>query len=159
MNHQRAIRQSLNRADASLVQTAFFVLLQMNISNRNRHCIHPRFTGELRRFIRIGTGRILSARIAHKSDLAFTRNPCRMRQCRNGSGFIDILRQRLARAVKHQRGKTAVQRLLAFLKRIAMIKMRHHGHRSRFGQMTEHFSQNRQRRMRPARGASLQNHR
>jgi hypothetical protein len=73
-------------------------------------------------------------------------------------GLRDVLRQRLARAVEHQRGEAAVERLAAFVDGVAVVEMgddRHHA----LGQVPEHRAQDRQRRMRPAGRPGLQDDR
>jgi hypothetical protein len=67
--------------------------------------------------------------------------------------------ERLARTVEHQRGEAAVERLAAFLEGVAVIEMGDDRNGRVFGQMTEHLAKDRQRRVRPARRAGLQDHR
>jgi ATP-dependent Clp protease ATP-binding subunit ClpA len=67
--------------------------------------------------------------------------------------------ERLARTVEHQRGEAAVERFAAFLEGVAVVEMGDDRHGRVFGQMAEHLAQHRQRRVRPARRAGLQDHR
>ena len=76
----------------------------------------------------------------------------------NRGGLVDVLLQRLARAVEHQRREPAVERDLAFLKRITVVQMGDHWDRGVLGQVTEHLAQNGQRRVFAAAGAGLQDH-
>jgi hypothetical protein len=67
--------------------------------------------------------------------------------------------ERLARTVEHQRGKATVERFAAFLEGVAVIEMGDDRNGRVFSEMTEHLAKNRQRRVRPARRAGLQDHR
>ncbi len=158
MNDQGNGGQCLDRADAGNIQPAFLVLLQMHIPDRDRHRIHPGFPGELRGLLRVCSRRSFAFGIADKADLSFARDPGRMGHFRHHRRFRDILRQGFARPVKHQRGKATVQRLAAFIQRVAVIQMRHDRNRRAFGQMPEHLAQHRQRRMRAAGRPGLQDH-
>ena len=73
--------------------------------------------------------------------------------------LVDILIQRLARSVIHQRGKTTIKRHPAFIDRVAVIKMRHNRYCCRLGQMMKHLTKNGQRGMRAAGRAGLQDYR
>jgi hypothetical protein len=71
----------------------------------------------------------------------------------------DVLRQRLARSVEHQRGEAAVQRLAAFVDGVAVVEMGDDGNIHTLGEVPEHLAQDWQRRVRPAGRACLQDHR
>ena len=105
MDHQRDLRHRLDRADAGFIKAPFMVSLQMHISHGNGHCIDPAITGEDGGLVRVCPGGTLAARIADEADLALAGNTRRMGQRGDLCGLGDVPRQRLARAVVHQRGE------------------------------------------------------
>ena len=158
MDHQRHIGHPLDRADAPLIQPARMIGLQMHIAHGNRHRIDPGFTGKACGLLRVRPGRGIAPRIAHETDLALAGDTGRMGQFRHLRRLCNILRQRLARSVIHERGKARIQRFAAFVKRVTMVQMHHDRHIHAIRQMPHHRAQNRQGRMRAARWPRLQDH-
>ena len=102
MDDQRHVCNRLDRTDTPLVQPVAAGCLQMHIADRDRHRIDARLARELRRLVRIGAGGLSPAMIADKPDLAFAGDAGFMRHLGNAGGLVDVLAQRLLRAVIHQ---------------------------------------------------------
>jgi hypothetical protein len=73
-------------------------------------------------------------------------------------GLVDVLGERLARTVEHQRGEAAVERFLAFLDRCSRDRDARRPERTRFRQMPEHRAKHGSG-VCAARRAGLQDHR
>jgi hypothetical protein len=85
--------------------------------------------------LRVGAGRRLAAGIADKTDFALAGNAGLVRHFGDPRGLLDVLVERLARTVEHQRGETAVERLAAFLEGVAVIEMGDDRNGRVFGEM------------------------
>ena len=159
VDHQRHLAKRTDGADAVFVQPPAMALLQMQVSDRHRHRIHPGFGGKPRGLCRVGAAGPRPTGITDKADLALARRACGMRHGRSLCRYRDVLVQRQMRSVVHHRGKSTVQRLTAFLQALTMIQMRHHRNTRRLCQRPEHRRQHRQRRMCACARPGLQDHR
>jgi hypothetical protein len=118
-----------------------------------------RSRGRNRGFFRVRARRGLAARIADETDLALAGDAGGMRQFRDPAPSRRCSAPAACASRQHQRGEAAVQRLAAFVEGVAVVEMGDDRNIHVLGQVPEHLAKDRQRRVRPAGRARLQDHR